>query len=191
MQFTGSSRENKAMIRPVILPRIPVQPVIQQPIIQQLQPSQPKQKWGPFIWYLFHTLSYKVKDEYFAMLKDDMIKNFVAICKNLPCPACATHATEYMAKVNFSAIRTKEDFKLLFFRFHNDVNKRKGYPEFSYKEFEDKYSNANTLNIINQFLYIFQNRSLNIRLISDDIYRKNLSVYLSEWFKQNLDKFVA
>jgi hypothetical protein len=78
---------------------------------------------------------------------------------------------------------------MLFFRFHNEVNRRKGYPEFTYADFEDKYAKANTLNIINQFLQTFQNRSLNIRLISDDIYRINLSVYLSEWFKQNIDKF--
>ena len=32
-----------------------------------------KKEWGNATWYLFHTLSFKMKDEYFAELKNDFL----------------------------------------------------------------------------------------------------------------------
>ena len=145
--------------------------------------------WGPPIWFLFHTLCEKVMDEHFLTIRKDLINNFLLICKNLPCPYCASHATEYMSKINFATITSKEDLKMLMFNFHNSVNQRKGNPLFSKKELDEKYQSANTINIINNFILHFQNKHKSIRVIADDLYRQRLSVELKEWFLKNLQYF--
>jgi hypothetical protein len=146
-------------------------------------------KWGPPIWFLFHTIAEKIKEDQFLKLKPELISNIITICTNLPCPTCAAHATDYMKSVNFNTIRSKEDLKTLFFNFHNSVNIRKGYAIFSRSELNDKYSKAVTANILNYFIIHFQNKHKSIHMISDDIYRQRISNNLQAWFLSNIDSF--
>lgn len=147
--------------------------------------------WGPPIWFLFHTLCEKVMDDKFLIVRKELINNILLICKNLPCPYCATHATEYMSKINFATIQTKEDLKILMFNFHNSVNQRKGVPLFTKTELDEKYKSANNVNIINNFILHFQNKHKSIRIIADDLYRQRLTTELKEWFLKNLQYFSA
>jgi hypothetical protein len=156
-------------------------------IIQQ--PAEKKMKWGAPVWYLFHTLTYKIKDSSFFAIKNQLLRIFLSICKNLPCPTCSAHATEYMNNINFQAIQSKENLKMLFFTFHNAVNKKKGYSIFTYEEFESKYSKANTVNIVNYFIQSFQNRTLNVRYIADDMHRKQITILAQTWLTNNLHHF--
>ena len=50
--------------------------------------------WGPAIWYLFHTLSFKIKAVHFHEIKDELLGHFISICNNLPCPECTEHAQQ-------------------------------------------------------------------------------------------------
>lgn len=152
--------------------------------------SQKKMKWGEPTWFLFHTLAEKVKDEDFQYIRLELLNIIVTICKNLPCPDCANHASEYMKKVDFNSIRKKQDLKLMLFKFHNVVNQKKHFPMFSIDELDSKYSNANLVNIIHTFMFYFQDKSHSIRMIANDLYRSRVADQLKIWFNNNIQYFI-
>jgi hypothetical protein len=128
--------------------------------------------WGNNIWYLFHTLSYKIKEEAFLILKNDLIEIFKNICKNLPCPDCSKDALNVIEKIDFNNVNTKEDFKLMLFNFHNYVNRKLKKKEFKYEDFDNKYKNANIHNLIYNFNIIFNSKANNPHMISNIFLRK-------------------
>ena len=148
-----------------------------------------KMKWGEPTWFLFHSLAQKVKEEHFNAVKSELINTIYVICKNLPCPMCATHATQYMNSVNFSTIQTKKDLIDLLWRFHNEVNTKKNVPIFPYDQLEEKYSRANLVNIIQLFMFHFKDKHASLRMIADDMFRQKIAVKMQEWFRQNLQYF--
>jgi len=148
-----------------------------------------KMKWGEPTWFLFHSLAQKVKEENFDFIRSELINTIYVICKNLPCPICATHATQYMNSVNFSTIQTKKDLIDLLWRFHNEVNFRKNVPIFPYEQLEEKYSRANLINIIQLFIYHFKDKHRSLKLIADDMYRQQIANKMQDWFRQNLQYF--
>lgn len=173
-------------------PSISSQQSLQQTQLQQQiieKPQTKPMKWGEPTWFLFHTLAYKIKDEYFMQIKNDLLNNCFMICRNLPCPMCAEHATEYMKKINFNAIQTKEQLKDLFFNFHNTVNQRKGFPLFERNNLDSKYSIAVTKNIIQHFINHFKDKSRTIRNISNDFFREKALIYINNWFSNNIQYF--
>jgi hypothetical protein len=145
--------------------------------------------WGEPTWFLFHTLAEKVKDEYFDQIKIELFNNIISICGVLPCPICAQHATEYLRKIQINSIRTKKDFKELLFHFHNEVNKKKGYTLFSLDDLDNKYSNANTANIIKYFISVFQKKSNNVSAIATDMYKIRILQLFKGWLNLNMQKF--
>jgi len=148
-----------------------------------------KMKWGEPTWFLFHSLAQKVKEEQFGIIRSELINTIYVICKNLPCPMCATHATQYMNSINFSTIQTKKEFIDLLWRFHNEVNVRKNIPVFPYEQVEEKYSKANLVNIIQLFMYHFKDKHRSLKLIADDMYRQQIALKMQDWFRQNLQYF--
>jgi hypothetical protein len=146
-------------------------------------------KWGQPTWFLFHTLAEKVKDEYFADIRVELLNIIYTICCNLPCPDCAKHATEYMNSINFNTIQTKQDLQLMLFNFHNEVNRRKKFPEFSIEKLNATYSLANTVNIIHNFMPYFEDRTGSMRLIADNLHRSRVALQLKAWFNKNITYF--
>lgn len=174
-----------------IINKIPLKSQEKEPELIE-QPKDPKKKsmkWGEPTWFLFHTLAQKVKESDFQIIRKDLINIIYTICTNLPCPDCAKHATEYMNNINFNTIQTKEQLKNMLFVFHNTVNSRKGFPIFPREELDVKYSRANTINIIKNFIVHFENKHKSIRMISDDLYRARISNNLKQWFNQNITHF--
>ena len=167
----------------------PVQPHQQEKPINHPNEPPKKVKWGEPTWFLLHTLSVKVKESEFQRIKHDLLNRIYAICVNLPCPDCANHAKFYLDNINFNAIQTKEDLKHMLHAFHNEVNKRKGYPYFPYEEVDEKYSKAITVNIIRNFMAHFSDRNRSIKLLATDLYRANLCNELKGWFNQNIVLF--
>jgi hypothetical protein len=157
---------------------------------EQIQEPEKKILWGPAIWFLLHTMAEKVKPELFSSIRVELLNNIYSICVNLPCPLCSNHAKEYLDKINFNTIQTKNDLKLLLFHFHNEVNKRKNYGLFSREELDEKYSRANTVNIIHNFMIFFQDKYRSPKLIADDLQRKHIAIKLKEWFSHNLHSFI-
>ena len=153
------------------------------------EPPVKKVRWGEPTWFLFHTLSVKIKEHEFKRIRVELLNNIYGICINLPCPDCANHAKTYLDNINFNTIQTKEDFKQMLFVFHNEVNKRKGYPLFSYDKLDEKYSLAITNNIIRNFMVHFTDRNRSIKLLATDLYRVKLSEALKIWFNENIQSF--
>ena len=170
-----------------IPPKTNVNPVVTDNIAEEQIPK--KMKWGEPTWFLFHTLAHKIKDEHFNHMKLDILNIITTVCNNLPCPNCANHATEYMKRVNYSSIKTKQDLKNLFFQFHNEVNLRKGFPLFPHEKLDEKYSKALTKNIIQHFMIFFQDKHKSIHMIANDMHRARLSQQLKIWFNDNIQYF--
>ena len=147
-----------------------------------------KMLWGKPTWFLFHTIAEKVNESHFLEIRSSLLDIIYSICINLPCPKCAEHAKLHLNGINFNTIQTKEDLKLLFFDFHNLVNKKNNYEIFTYESL-DQYKYAVTKNIIFHFLTEFVRKSRNIRYLSDDLHRDNLSKTFYKWFNQNWHYF--
>jgi len=94
-----------------------------------------------------------------------------------------------LAGINFNAIRTKDDLRILLFRFHNEVNMKKGYLQFPYEELSVKYSVANTVNIIHYFMMSFEDKHASFRMIADDLHRSRICSQLRAWFSKNIGYF--
>jgi hypothetical protein len=136
-------------------------------------------------------LAEKVKEESFTSIRIELLNNVYSICVNLPCPMCSTHAKEYMDKVNFNTIRTKEDLKNMLFQFHNTVNFRKNIPLFPKEQLDEKYSKAVTINIIHNFMHHFSDKYRSPKLIANDLMRSRIVINLKNWFSTNIQHFYA
>ncbi len=166
--------------------------------IQRILPTQPpapvmsdssKMKWGNPIWTFFHLLAHKVKDEKFNEIRLEILNNIYSICSVLPCPICSDHAKKYMNAVNFNNIRTKRDLKNLICNFHNDVNKRKGYAIFNAENLDETYDPMNFINVINHFIYHFEDKHRSAKLMADDMMRAQISVVIKNWIRKNIQCF--
>ena len=159
-------------------------------ITQETIPPPPKKmKWGEPTWFFMHTMAQKIKPEHFQQIRQGLLSQINSICRNLPCPDCASHAAQYLDKSNFNRIQSKDELILFLYDFHNSVNVRKGISSFPKEELYDKYSKANTTNIINYFLFHFTDKSKSIRMISNDMYRIRITNLLKEWLNENLQYF--
>lgn len=191
LMFSMKHRSNTSLMMPMktYTPRNIVKP---SPMIN-LAPTQNfdsvKPKWGEPVWFLFHTMAHKVKEENFADIKNEIFDNIINICQNLPCPKCAKHAVDYMKRVNFSAILTKEDLKKMLFLFHNNVNREKGYPIFEYENLDVKYEKAVTVNIINNFLKFYNVKDFNVNMINANFQRNMVTHKMKVWFSNNIQFF--
>lgn len=146
-------------------------------------------KWAQPTWFLFHTLAEKIREDAFPLVRAELLNVIYTICVNLPCPDCARHAKAHMDGVNFDAIQTKEHLRIMLHRFHNEVNKRKGYPLFPLEEVTPKYAAANTVNIIHYFMPFFEDKHASLRMIADDLHRARIAVQLKAWFNKNIGYF--
>jgi len=186
------NRQNNITSMPIILPqtRSISRNVVEQPAVADTNKPK-KMKWGEPTWYLFHALAEKVKEERFSSIRGELLNTIYVICKNLPCPLCANHATQYMNAINFNTIQTKKDLIDLLWKFHNEVNKRKNFPIFPYEQLSEKYSKANLINIIQVFMVHFKDKHASLRMIADDMYRQQISRKMQDWFRQNIQSFDA
>lgn len=187
---TNNAKQRNIPAMPIVLPptRTITRNVVEQPA--PADTTKPKKmKWGEPTWYLFHALAEKVKEERFQAIRGELLNTIYVICKNLPCPLCANHATQYMNAINFNTIQTKKDLIDLLWNFHNEVNKKKNFPVFPYEQLSEKYSRANLINIIQVFMVHFKDKHASLRMIADDMYRQQISAKMQDWFRQNIQNF--
>ena len=151
-------------------------------------PTVKKMKWGEPTWFLFHTLAQKIKDESFAVVKTEFLNICFLICRNLPCPTCAEHATTYMQNIQFSRILTKQQLIDLFWNFHNYVNQRKNYAIFAHSDLV-KYETAITHNIVQHFLDKFRDKNTSIRNIANSMFRERAFLQIQNWLHVNYHHF--
>jgi len=161
---------------------------IPQPTPQEVKAKAKPMRWGAPTWIFFHTLAEKVRDDQFAAIRIPLLNMVSNICANLPCPDCANHAREYMSKINFNAIQTKQDFIHLFYVFHNTVNGRKGFPIESQSVLSN-YANYNLVAVISNFMYFFENKHMSPRLMADDFARRHVAASVKQWLSANIQYF--
>ena len=136
--------------------------------------SVSKETWGNNIWYLFHSLAHKIREEKFDTHKNNIIFIIRTICGTLPCPDCSKDATNMLNKIDFNTIRNKNDLKMFFFNFHNAINAKLGKPPFSYESLDAKYNNVNIDALYNN-LYVIYAINTNIPQLMSSNFHKNLS----------------
>ena len=149
-----------------------------------------KKEWGNATWYLFHTLSYKMKDQHFDELKNEFLNICSRICSTLPCPDCSEHAYAIMANVKREHIKTKKDLQMFFFDFHNSVNTRTKKPLFQESQMF-KYQTAITRNIVYNFISILSRKYNNIKLLTNSFHRDAAMNDFKKWIAHNSSKFNA
>ena len=197
MIFSYKSQHNTNNTKPRNIPPMPIvlppTRTITRNVVEQPAPTDTtkpkKMKWGEPTWYLFHALAEKVKEERFQAIRGELLNTIYVICKNLPCPLCANHATQYMNAINFNTIQTKQDLIDLLWKFHNEVNKKKNFPVFPFEQLSEKYSRANLINIIQVFMVHFKDKHASLRMIADDMYRQQISTKMQDWFRKNIQSF--
>jgi hypothetical protein len=143
--------------------------------------------WGPATWNLLHTLSYKIKEEHFEMQKEKLIYFLTNICNNLPCPDCTKHARLFLQKINIKNIKTKNDYILVVFTLHNEVNIRLKKAKQEY-DIVHSYDNYKLRNIIINFINKFQVKG-NMKMLSNTFHRTQLLNEFMEWVKKNISYF--
>ena len=140
-------------------------------------------KWGPAVWLLFHTIVEKIKEPDNTRLCRELFYQIKNICKFLPCPDCAGHATTNLANVNISRITSKSDLKQILFVFHNSVNIRKKKPLFTISELE-KYTRANLSAVIYNFKMNY-NSTRNMKLMGETFQRSLVISQFNQWLNIN------
>ncbi len=159
--------------------------------IEEKKPRVKEMLWGEPTWFLFHTLAEKIKEEEFRVLRKELLDFILRICNYLPCPTCAEHATKYLKGINFDAIQTKENLKLMLFSFHNEVNKNKGYELFHVNDLNEKYSSAVTINIVQNFFVHFSKKHYSIKMSVDGFHRQKLLKSFKSWLETHYHSFYA
>ena len=147
-----------------------------------------KKDWGNAVWFLFHTLAFKLKDEYISELPN-LVSHIFIICNNLPCPNCKSHAVEIMKKgMKGNKLSTKDNLINFLWEFHNSVNK-KIKSDFFTKDKLSIYNNAVTSKIILNFVNILSMSENNSKTMlygfHRSLYIKNFKKYIND----NLHKY--
>lgn len=161
--------------------------------IKQYQPTphddKPKMIWGRYTWILFHTLAEQIKEERFQQLRNEIMHMIYTICINLPCPMCADHAKEYLSQHHLLNAQTKEELKYELFKFHNVVNQRKQFQQFSIEQLNSIYPKAIPRVVINNFLVQFNSKSKSMKLLADELHRQTVTQNLKAWFDLHINDF--
>jgi hypothetical protein len=150
-----------------------------------------KMSWGEPTWNLLHVLAEKVKDEHFPAIRSELLEVIYAICSNLPCPDCATHASMYLNDIRYKQIQTKEQLKHMLWAFHNMVNTKKGFPQFPREQLETKYAAYPFIPTLHAFMVKFQDKHRSIRMIADDFHRSKIADKLKKWFNERISSFIV
>jgi len=143
--------------------------------------------WGPSTWLFMHTLAAKLKDTSFHIIGPQLIRIFIQICNNLPCPECSQHAKQFWSKVKTNNINNKTDIINLLFVFHNNVNKRKNYKPFNYENLK-YYETKNVIETYNIFYRNFNTHG-NMNLINESFHRNRMLGSLKTWMISNINHF--
>ena len=149
-----------------------------------------KSVWGPAVWYLFHTLAFKIKNDKFNEMKNSLLDFFVLISANLPCPECTEHAQQETRNLDKSKITNKKELCTYFFNFHNKVNARTKKKIFTMEEYIAKYNKAVTRNVISNFFITMSKSDHNVKLMINSFYKSNAVSSLKKWIIQNASKFI-
>jgi hypothetical protein len=116
-----------------------------------------------------------------------MLTMIKLICNNLPCPYCATDATNYLNKINVADLKTKRHFKDMIYLFHNYVNNKKKKGLFNYANI-NYYNNQNIVFASNNFIRVYHTKG-NMQQLSESFQRQLVLKTFKRWIRENLKSF--
>jgi len=148
----------------------------------------PPEVWGPAIWTLFHTLAERITEEAYPHVSPQLFKMIARICKFLPCPECSMDATNFLAKIKMSDLKTKLDFKNAFYLFHNYVNAKKRKRLFHYSNMH-VYSKYRIIDVVNNFIAKYHTKG-NMKLLTESFQRQFIINDFKKWFTASMKAFV-
>ena len=101
--------------------------------------------WGPFIWYLIHTIAYNIDDDdYFQEHKTSYFKFYESLKSLIPCPICRNHLSRIMKDKKLYECNNKNDLINWTILIHNKVNKKLKKPNFNPINYKKLYKTINT-----------------------------------------------
>ena len=148
----------------------------------------PPEVWGPAIWTLFHTLAERITEEAYPHVSPQLFKMIMRICKFLPCPECSMDATNFLAKIKMSELKTKLDFKNAFYLFHNYVNAKKRKKLFNYSNMY-VYSKYRIIDVVNNFIAKYHTKG-NMKMLTESFQRQFIINDFKKWFTASMKAFV-
>jgi hypothetical protein len=148
----------------------------------------PPEVWGPAIWRLFHTLAENINENVYQRIYPQLFYQIQRICKFLPCPECAKDASIFLGKVKLSDLKTKTEFKNIFYLFHNYVNAKKRKPLFNYANI-NIYKNYRIINVVNNFIAVYNTKG-NMKLIAESFQRQFVIKEFKIWIMNNINFFI-
>lgn len=144
-----------------------------------------RMRWGAPTWTLFHVMAAQISPQQFPYVRDGLLEVITAICGNLPCPDCSSHASEYLRKINYSLIRTPDNLRAMLYEFHNSVNIRKGVAFFP-SEHLAMYNRMDIREVVYRFMHFFENRHTNNSKMMVHAFSRGLHAQrIREWFNTN------
>jgi hypothetical protein len=147
----------------------------------------PPEVWGPAVWKLFHTLAEKVNANIYPYIAKQLFNLIVRICRFLPCPECSIDASNFLAKIRIENLKTKDDFKQMFYLFHNYVNAKKRKPMFNFSTLSI-YQRYRLVPIVNNFIACYNTKG-NMKLLNESFQRQFVLKDFKNWFSANIKAF--
>jgi hypothetical protein len=146
-----------------------------------------KKDWGNAVWKFFHVLPLKINEK---TCNPQIIKNLFQyiknICRVLPCPVCANHATQLLSQINENKCLTKKGLKDTMYIFHNNVNKKNNTKLFAYENLKE-YESHNLIQCYNQMISKLTNKNFSemANNMSKKILISNFKKFLIEQIQNN------
>ena len=144
-------------------------------------------EWGIPTWVLLHTMSCKIKENYFSNNKKQVLNIVLLIFQGLPCPECSEHAVSVF-KRHKTKINTKEDLIHFMFLFHNSVNsklKKKQYEKPELEIYEKKLFKNVLVNWYDNY-----NPAKNIpKLMANNMHIKMIKNILVKYFQKEINNY--
>ena len=144
--------------------------------------------WGPAVWVMFHTLSEQMTEDIFSKCGMSLVSLFIQVCGMLPCPECAGHAREYLAKSRIRSVRTRAEFRHFLWTFHNTVNMRKRKPRLDESKLTELFSHHSIGHAIHAFISTFHTNG-NMNQLAESFHRKQLVQRVIQWTRTNAQLF--
>lgn len=147
----------------------------------------PPEVWGPPTWRFLHCLAEQIQEDQFNAIGPQLYSIILSICKNLPCPDCSAHATNFFNKLKKDSVKSKNGLRTVLFTLHNQVNSRKKKPAYTMESLES-YGSINLAYAFKTFVSIYHTEK-NLKLMSDNMHRIRLLQHISKWLTANAKHF--
>lgn len=147
-----------------------------------------KAGWGPIVWKTLHCITLKIKNEEFEKEKNYIIKIISDICINLPCPQCASHASNFIRRYKMKNIKNKDELIKYIFLMHNNVNKRLKKKSYNFDDIEI-YNSYDIKNVLTDYYKMNINLRTSERMMLHNYHRKMFISEFYNYFNRNIAKF--